>query len=170
VVILFAERKSKNEREIIEILKKYGADHISDSEIDRTKSRFTVVTVYKKTNLEIESGIAVYTDNTNRFKAQKHPIGVIGICEENNTSAFEIFKKSNNAVITCGANRKNTLTFSSANGNFLMMSLQRTIIDQNGNTIDPCELKIELTKNYSVFSVMVCAGILLLNGIKPLKF
>ena len=51
-----------------------------------------------------------------------------------------------------------------------MMSLQRTIIDQNGNTIDPCELKIELTKNYSVFSVMVCAGILLLNGIKPQKF
>lgn len=170
MVILFAERKSKNEKEIIEILKKYGADHISDGAIDRTKSRFTVVTVYKKTNLVLDSGIAVYTDNTNRFKAQKHPIGIIGICEENNTSAFEIFKKSNNAVITCGANRKNTLTFSSANSKFLMMSIQRTIIDQNGNTIDPCELKIELTKSYSAFSVMVCAGILLLNGIKPLKF
>ncbi len=170
MVILFAERKSKNEKEIIEILKKYGADHISDGVIDRTKSRFTVVTVYKKTNLEIERGIAVYTDNTSRFKEQQHPIGLIGICEENNTSAFKIFKNSNNAVITCGSNRKNTVTFSSANDNVLLASLQRSIIDQRGNTIDPCELKIELTKKYSSFAVMVCACILLLHGIKPQKF
>lgn len=170
MVILFADRKSKSQNEIIEILKKYGADHISDKEISLAKNRFTIITVHKNTKLIIDGGIAVFTDNTERFSKQKFPIGITGICEENNTSALKIFKNNNNAVITCGASRKNTITFSSANGKSLLASVQRTIIDQNGNLIDPCEFKIELTENYSSFSIMASACILLLNGIKPQKF
>lgn len=170
VVILLSERKSKIEKEIIEILKKYGANYISDKNITEVAGSFTVVTAYKKTEITVNKGTVIFTERTHRFREQKFPIGIIGICEEKNKTAFETFKKSNNAVITCGINNKNTVTLSSINGDNLLITLQRTLIDINGNHIYPCEFKISLTKPYSPFSIMSAFAVLLLNGITPQEF
>lgn len=170
MVILFSSRKSKNESEITEILKKYGASFISDRTVSETSGKFTVVCVYKKTEISLNKGIGVFIEKTNRFKDQQLPIGIVGICEENNCEAFKIFKINNNAVITCGINSKNTVTFSSIGNNALLITLQRTIFDINGNPLYPCELNIKLTKQFSSLSVMVSAVILLLNGILPQEF
>ncbi len=170
VVILLSERKSKIEKEIIEILQKYGGNHISDKNITETQSKFTIITVYKKTEITLNKGAVVFVEKTHRFKEQKFPIGIIGICEEKNKTAFETFKKSNNAVITCGINNKNTVTLSSINKDNLLITLQRSLIDINGNHIYPCEFKIKLTKAYAPFSIMSAATVLLLNGITPQEF
>jgi hypothetical protein len=170
VVILLSERKNKCENEIIKILKKYGADHISDKHILKTGGKFTLLSIYKKTEISLNKGIAVFIGENHRLKHQILPIGIIGICEENNLTALENFKYNNSAVITCGINNRNTITFSSISDSVLLATIQRSFIDISGNVISPCELKIYLSEKYSPFAVMVAVAVLLLKGIVPQEF
>lgn len=170
MVILFSGRKSKTEKEIIEILTKYGATYISDKFVCENKGLFTIISTYKKTEINLNKGIAVFVDDTDRFSEQTFPIGIIGICEDSNLKALETFKNSRIAVISCGINLKNTITLSSMNDNGLLASLQRTVTDNSGLEIDPREFKIKLTKNFSPFAIMASVAVLLLNGIVPTEF
>ena len=170
MVILLSSRKSKREKEIVKILKKYSGSYISDKILSENGGKFTVISIYKKTEISLNKGITVFLEKNLRFKDQRLPIGIIGICEENDKTALEIFKKNHNAVITCGINSKNTITFSSISQNTLFATLQRSIYDINGNLLEPCELKIKLTENFSAFSVICAVIILLYHGIIPEEF
>ena len=86
MVLLFANRKSRIENEIAEILKSHNAKRICDKEIT-WGSAFSVITLYKSADINAKKGIAVFCDDTNRFKNQLLPQGFIGICEENNKNA-----------------------------------------------------------------------------------
>ena len=80
MVILFSGRKDRFEREIIEILTNYGAFYISDKSVFENKNTFTIISAYKKTNINLTGGIAVFTENSERFVSQELPIGIIGVC------------------------------------------------------------------------------------------
>ncbi|MEE1160609.1 MAG: hypothetical protein U0K70_00955 [Acutalibacteraceae bacterium] len=170
MVILFSGRKSAVEKEIIEILCSFGANYISDKAVSSVGGQFTVISEYKKTDIKSKSGIAVFIDDTDRFKNQFFPKGIIGICEDGNLAALKAFKDSETPVITCGMGAKNTVTLSSFGDASLLASLQRTVTDFKGQDIDPAEFKIKLTKRYSPFAVMASAAVLLLIGIKPDTF
>lgn len=169
-MVILSNRKSKKEKEIIKILKKYGANYISDKILTETNGIFTIASIYKKTELDFKKGIAVFTEKTLRFKDQKFPIGIVGLCEEDNFLCLETFKKNRNAVITCGANHKNTFTLSSNSNGPLLVTLQRSFYNIEGNIVEPCELKITLTEDFSPFSVMCATVILLYHGILPDTF
>ena len=170
MVILLSNRKSKLEKEIVKILEKYGGNFISDKTLYINGEGFNIISFYKKAEISIDKGVAVFLEKNIRFKDQKLPIGIVGICEENDITALEIFKKNHNAVITCGVNNKNTITFSSISQNTLFATLQRCVYDINGNLLEPCELKIKLTENFSSFSVICSVIILLYHGIVPKEF
>ena len=170
MVLLFSGRNNKTEKEIIEILKAYKGNFISDKIVLDNYGLFTIVSCYKVTELDIESGIAVFCDNNERFVNQKLPKGVIGICEDSNTVALSVFKKNGNPVISCGMNSKNTITLSSLNSNTLFVALQRTVTNSKGYSVEPEEFKITLKKQYQPFSVMASVAVLLLNSIKPETF
>lgn len=170
MVILFSGRKSTVENEIIEILSRYGANYISDKMVSAGKGRLTIISEYKKTDIKLKNGIAVFIDDTDRFNSQVFPKGIIGICEDGNLKALEIFRESRVPVISCGMNAKNTVTLSSLGSASLLVSLQRTLTDRAGHEVDPAEFKIKLTRNYSPFAVMASAAVLLLNGIVPEVF
>lgn len=170
MVILFSERKSKTEREIIKILCGYGAGYISDKAVTDGASSFTLVSEYKKTDIRLKSCIAVFTEETDRFNGQNFPPCTVGICEDRNQKALELFKNSRIPVISCGMSAKNTVTLSSLNSTSLLAALQRTVTDCRGNAVDPGEFKIKLTGSYTPFAVMASAAVLLLNGITPDSF
>ncbi len=169
MVILLSNRKSKYEKEIIEILKKYGGQHISDKFIGKD-SKFTILSIYKKSELQISKGVVVFLDEGERFINQEIPLGFIGVCDEENRQALSIFKKNKIAVICCGLGNKNSITLSSLGDNLLFTCLQRNLQKSNGEIIEPGEFKIKLTKNYLPFSIMASVAILLLNDITPLEF
>ena len=79
MVILFSGRKSAVEREIIEILCKYGANYISDKAVSAGDGGFTIISEYKKTDINLKNGIAVFIDDTDRFENQVFPDGITGI-------------------------------------------------------------------------------------------
>ena len=167
MVILLSERKNKTEKEIIEILSKHGANYISDRKISIKNNNFTVMSLYKKTEISLSGGIIIILDKKQRFKEQVLPIGVIGIYEETNKIASEIFKRNKNAIISCGSNNKNTLTISSIGKDTILLNLQRIVLDVNGKQILPCEMKIKLINEYTPFSIMASTLVLLSHGIVP---
>lgn len=168
MVILLSDRKSKYEKEIIEILKKHGAQHISDKFIGDGK--FTILSIYKKCEWQINKGIVVFLDEGKRFIEQEIPIGFIGVCDENNTTALSIFKKNKISVICCGLGGKNSITLSSLGNDALFACLQRNIQKNDGKIIEQGEYKIKLTKSYLPFSIMASVAILLLNNETPNEF
>ncbi len=170
MVILFSKRNSKKEKEIIEILTKYGGDYISDKKVYESKGKFTIISEYKKTDVRINKGIVIFVDDIKKLSGQIFPKGIIGICENGNTNALEIFERSKNPVISCGMNAKNTITLSSLNEENILLSLQRTLVLIDGTEAEPCELNIRLTQNYEPFSLMTCAAVLMMYGILPDEF
>lgn len=167
MVILFSGRKNKTEKEIIEILTGIGANYISDKAVFSGTEQITIISEYKKTDIKIDKGIAVFLDDTDRFDGQILPKGIIGICEDCNQKALNIFFKNCIPVISCGMNSKNTITLSSINSENLLASLQRTVTDIKGNDIEPEEFKITLKRKYHPYSVMASVAILLLCGVIP---
>ncbi len=170
LVILFADRKSRTEKEIIDILTLFGANYISDKTVCSLEGVFTVVSEYKNIDLKLDSGVAVICDSTDRFNKQSFPKGIIGICEDTNTNALNLFFKNRTPVISCGMNGKNTITLSSLDDNTLFATLQRSVTDLKGRVIEPAEFKIKLNKCFSPFAVMASVAILLLNGLTPKEF
>lgn len=170
MVILFSGRKSETEKEIIEILSLNGGDYISDKTVCKGRGLFTVISEYKKTDLNLKKGIALVLDDTDRFKNQFFPFGIIGICEENNKTALKLFQNSKIPAISCGMNSKNAITASSLDSEYMLVTLMRTITDINGNDIETGEYRITLSKKYNPFSVMASAAVLLLHGITPKEF
>ncbi|MBO5322161.1 MAG: hypothetical protein J6B22_06135 [Clostridia bacterium] len=162
MVILFSNRKSKLEKEIVEILIACGADVISDKSVVSAGGFFTLAICYKKTEIKTKKAIALYVDDSLRFKNQILPDEVIGICEDKNINALENFKKNKVAVVTCGNNPKNTITLSSIeNGNYIL-TLQRQITNLKGDTLCPADYKITLEKQYSPEAVMLSGAVLCL--------
>lgn len=167
MVILFSDRKSKTEKEIIEILTNSGATYISDKAVVSGEKAITIISEYKKSDIRLKKGIAILLDSSNRFVEQKFTKEIIGICEDTNETALSIFSKNPVAVISCGMSNKNTVTISSKTGNSVLITLQRAINSIYGETIEPAEYKIKLRKKYNEFSVMASVTVLLLYGYFP---
>ena len=167
MIVLFCERKSKTEKEITEILKNMGGNYISDKSIFDNSGNFTIITEYKVTDICADKGIAIFCENTKKFASQILPVGFIGICEDKNKNALDIFKKNNTPVITCGMNPKNTITLSSITKSNALVCIQRTLENEKGSLTEPFEINIDLSKNYNPFSITTSVAVLLLNGIIP---
>lgn len=170
MVILLTKQKSKIENEIIEILSEFGGNFITANKIINIDNQFTVISKNKTCDIDIKKGVVIICDDTDKFDKQSLPIGLIGICEENNKNALKLFKQNTIPVICCGISPKNTVTISSFDDEVLQISLQRTITNFKGKDIGPAEFKIKLKKRYNPFSVMACISILIINGIIPKEF
>ncbi len=165
MVLLFSNRKSKLEKEIIEILTARGADLITDKSVAATGGYFTVIVSYKNFEINVNKGIVVILDDTLKFDNLVLPTGIIGICEENNFGALKIFEGNTTTVLTCGYNVKNTLTISSVRDNGYTVSLQREINDIKGNRVLPQDFTLEFAKKYSTQAVLISAAVLCLVGV-----
>lgn len=167
MVILLSGRRNRIEKEIIEILTNAGATYISDRAIFSGKNNITIVSEYQKTDIKVNKGVAIIIDDSGRFVGQLFSKEIIGICEDCNKQALSVFSKSPVAVITCGMGAKNTVTVSHKSEHSILISLQRTITDIYGATLEPAEFLIQLKNNYSEFSLMASIAVLLLYGIIP---
>ncbi len=167
MVILFSDRKDKIADEIIEILVYYGATLISDNCIVLNNDNFTLIRQYKKCKIDVIKGIAVFCNNSSRFKGLSLPHSLIGISEDKTPHSLSLIKENNLRLISCGTGNKNTVTLSSISENTYYVTLQRTLYSLNFERIEPQEIKISLNKNYTPFSVLAAVTVLLLEGIKP---
>ncbi len=167
MVMLFSNRKSKLKNEIIEILTAHGADIISDNFVLTVGGCFTVINFFKVPEIKIKKGIAVIVDDTKKFEPLKLSKNVMGISYENNKNAIRIFEKNGNYTVTCGNNAKNTLTISSINNKSYILSLQRELIDINGNKIYSQDYKCYFENKYSNEAILITTAILSLLGLKP---
>ena len=164
MVILFCDKNSVIEKEIIEILKRHGFNAITDQGICILNKNPIILSAYKKTRLNLERGIAVFCDNTNIFRGQFLPKNIVGICEQENHTALQILKDNKSQSIVCGVSPLSSVTISSIKEGVYLITLQRTVSNCYGKDIEPSEFKITLSEKYNPFSVMASLLILLLES------
>lgn len=161
MVLVLSERENKIENEITEMLKELGVSVVTDKDRLPLSSDFTAAFIHRNTDIDAKCGIVIATDKLAGFKNQRLPKGFIGVCSENNKNALKLFKSNNLSVITCGSGRKNTLSVSSLDGDSILLCLQRSTTDINGNVIEPCEIKIKLKKRRDLFSLLATVCVLI---------
>lgn len=165
MVVLFSDENSIFEDEITDILDNYKADCRSRNRVFCSGASFKLVTAHKPLKIDAPYCTAVMLASSDVFAKQEFPERTVGIYEENNRFALELFYKRNVPVISCGMNCKNTVTMSAVEGNKPLVSLQRSITDVNGKQIEQGEFMLENNADYHPFSVMAAKTVLLLNGI-----
>ena len=161
MVIIFSRRNSRFLKEIANILCNFGCGYIDDRKIVLKENCFSVIAEYNKTNIDFIKGVVVFCDDTEKFNGQTLPPNAIGVSDGNNRNALNIFKNNKTAAISCGMNPKNTITLSSIENGKIFISLQRTIIDINGNKIEPGEYKMDYNNSYDPFSYLISLAVLL---------
>lgn len=170
MITIFSKLRSREGKEIAEILKKHGASVINDSTVFSGYSNFSVLLRSKAIKFSGDKNIILIADNFDYLSKYKLPKETIGICESSAQKSLKNFTKQNTLTITCGLNLKSTVTLSSINENNMLVCLQRSLITINENIIEPADFKIELSKNYLPFSVMAAFVVLILLDIKPENF
>ena len=166
MVVVLSDKEDKAQKEILRILNLQGAGIISEKGIQEAKGDFSVVSIVKPNNIQLEKGVIIMTSEKNTFKNQILPEDVIGICKDTNSAALNLFMKNHIPVITCGTGNKNTLTVSSVNDKGIMISLQRNITDIKGNIIEPIEIKIAASAQ-DFFPLLAATGASLYYGVLP---
>lgn len=70
-------------------------------------------------------------------------------------------------VVSYGTSPKDTLTFSSLEGNRLCLALQRELVTLQGSVVERQELVLHLPPERSPLALLAAAGTLLLLGVPP---
>ena len=117
-----------------------------------------------------QKGLAIITGNIAEKERTPLPHGWTGICEDENRNALYYFQKSGISVITCGMNPKSTVTLSSLREEGLLLSVQRSFSDLDGNTVEPSEYQIKVSQPIPTFIAAAVTAALLFHGIEPNQF
>ena len=166
MIIVLSDKKTDFEDSFTKILHGCKAAIISDSEVTEGISPLCVVSRHKTSKITMNKGAVVLGECLWNFKNQHLPSSIIGICSENNLTGLKLLKSNNLPIITCGMGRKNTLTVSSNEKDSALLCLQRSITDINGNTVEPCEIKVLKKSPYNCYSLLAATAVMLIYGIK----
>lgn len=100
------------------------------------------------------------------FSAPEHielPPDAIGLLSSSNLAAAEFLHRCGVRTITLGMSSKDTLTLSSITPDSAVLCLQRAISDLAGNTLEPVEIPLALSRQCDSFSILCAAAILMLS-------
>ena len=92
------------------------------------------------------------------------PADAVGLLSSDNLHAAEWIRRCGIRAITLGMSSKDTLTLSSITSDSAVLCLQRAISDLSGNTLDPVEIPLSLSRRYDAFSILCAAAIFILSG------
>ena len=92
------------------------------------------------------------------------PADAVGLLSSDNLNAAEWIRRCGIRAITLGMSSKDTLTLSSITSDSAVLCLQRAISDLSGNTLDPVEIPLSLSRRYDAFSILCAAAIFILSG------
>ena len=170
MVFLFSDSPCREQQEITEILRGYGAGIVSDREAAVQSPAFLLLALHAPVRLTADKGTAIFTSACETFREQRLPAAIAGVCASDNKTALAVLQKNKNPVITCGMDPRNALTLSGVSDHAVSAGLQRTLRDLNGNELSPAEYPVLLTKPYSPFAVLAAVAALLREGIAPARF
>ena len=91
------------------------------------------------------------------------PPDAVGLLSSSNLAAAECLHRCGVRTITLGMSSKDTLTFSSITPESAVLCLQRAICDLAGNTLEPVEIPLTLSRQCEPFSILCAAAILMLS-------
>ena len=92
------------------------------------------------------------------------PADAVGLLSSGNLPAAAFIRRCGIRAVTLGMSSKDTITLSSITPDSAVLCLQRAINDFSGNTLDPVEIPLSLSRRCDAFSILCAASIFLLSG------
>lgn len=86
------------------------------------------------------------------------------ILPSQNQAAVEYARETGLLPLDCGLSLRDTLTLSSRTDTSVMISLQRPVARLDGTLLEPVDIPLPLTRKWAPYSLLCCAGVLLLTG------
>ena len=158
MIVLLSDKENKTEKQIIK--------YLTANRTQVKENTVNFISLHSQAE-EIAAKTVIVTGRCKSFRKQLISKKTMAICHENNTDALRLFKSNRLSVITCGRGGKNTVSISSITDNTLLLSLQRSITDINGNIIEPCEIKVKLKDSKVGFAELATTIVLLIYGNYP---
>lgn len=90
---------------------------------------------------------------------------MLSVTESDNENALSLLRQSGSPVIGCSMSGCDTLTLSCLDENGALVSLQRSVCTLGGTLIEPCEIKLRLSKETALFPLLAACAVLLLSDI-----
>ena len=113
-------------------------------------------------NLTCSKGIFIFKNSFSNLNYNIFNQNFIPIFNSQNLQAAKILSTINKTAITCGTSDKNTLCIASVDKNKATISLQRYIKNFYGQTIEPLDFTINLTKEISIPLLLITCSVLIL--------
>ena len=87
---------------------------------------------------------------------------LLSVIESDNANALSVLQQSGSPVIGCSMSPQDTLTLSCREEDTALVSLQRSVHTLSGALIEPCEIKLHLSRPTELFPLLAaCASLLL---------
>jgi hypothetical protein len=116
--------------------------------------------------IQLAKGIVIFKQGISYYQNGLNlPKEFFAIVDPQNEGALSMLQKSCMQTITCGMSNKDTFNFSSIGQEKAVVSLQHTIQNLNGDTIEPCELPILFSAIHSEYALLSSVAVLMLSGV-----
>ena len=128
-----------------------------------TKKNFVLYEISDLENLDCKNCIFIFKNSFKIFNENLIKKNVVPIFATPNSCAANILSSANQPAITCGTSVKNTLSIAGTTGENIAISLQRYIKNLNGQTIEPQDFTIKLSKEIPLPFLLITGAVLLLT-------
>lgn len=123
--------------------------------------------IYECDNLQeitIPNSIVIFKSKQTNEHIIKLSNSVICITESSNHKAIASIQGNNSTCISCGMSGNDSVTLSSISDTDAIISIQRSLTDINGKTIEPCDITVKFKQFYDGFSLLSIFCFLILSG------
>ena len=155
------------------IAKESDSNYIKNEILKNSSHKFEIININKESiqnlkNIRFDI-IVLGDDGENLLHISKYLDGIIKNAKYlivNSDSINIVENISNVTVITYGLNHKATVTVSSIKSESVLICIQKSIKDINGNIFEEQEINVEMTKNSlkKIYNLMAIYIILLIYG------
>lgn len=152
---------------IISSLKNIGGVFVNDGKniyATSEKPEFSITCTEKFKSIDI-SGIVIFGNDIIEPDEKCDVKNAVCITDSSNKAALNILKNSECCVIGCSMSGRDTLTISCITDENKLISLQRNIRTLDGDTAEPCEIKIFSSADMPAFTALAVCAVYILCGL-----
>ncbi len=129
--------------------------------------RFLLTGAGRSPRLRTHGGVCVFAEVQGPFARWRVPPGFVAVAHSADRSALRLLEKQGTPAVTCGMSAADTITLSSFQDDGAVVSLQRGMVDLQGERIEPGDYPVRLAAPISNYGLMAALSVLLLAGGDP---
>lgn len=144
--------------------------HLSSGRAEGTLTpppRYLITEYETPPRLNVGRGIFVFKDKVSCPMPVKVPKGFIAVAHSASAESLTLLQQAGCPAVVCGMSSRDTVTLSGLQEPSAAVSLQRKIVDLQGNAIEAQEIPVKLSSPLEGYPLLAACAVLLLTQGEP---